>query len=491
MSNIIAVRLVSSRNVIQTMPLYQYDYGQVLQFVDADLPGAYEVHFSNSECGESTTAIGGPEGVAIPDAYLATGLPVHAFVYLHNEADDGETVYHVMIPVITRPEITDKEPTPEEQSVIDETIAALNAGVQHVDEIADGMEAAIDTALAEAKASGEFDGPQGETGPQGPKGDKGDTGETGPRGPQGPKGDKGDTGATGPQGPKGEAGPQGPKGDKGETGETGPQGEKGNTGPRGFTGEIGPQGPKGDKGDPGEAGPAGPQGPKGEPGEQGEAGPKGDTGATGEQGPKGDTGATGEQGPKGDKGDTGDSGVYYGTETPTDPDVNVWIDPSGESSQLYGPMEEIANVVISQDSDEVNVTTDKDGNPFKLAIAQITLIFGTEAASINDYISASIFNPDGIKKGIATMRLINGSKNWMIHTFLSFGGLGLCFGKSSSTGNTQAPQFATFNEQDQTNGMKVLSMPYITGVQFKRYNASTTPIIAGSRVVIYGCRVIE
>jgi len=33
--------------------------------------------------------------------------------------------------------------------------------------------------------------------------------------------------------------------------------------------------------------------------------------------------------PKGDKGDTGDSGVYYGSSTPTDPDVEVWIDPSG------------------------------------------------------------------------------------------------------------------------------------------------------------------
>lgn len=264
MSNIIAVKLVSSRNVIQTMPLYQYDYGQILQFVDVDLPSAYEVHFSNSECGESATAIGGPEGVAIPDAYLATGLPVHVFIYLHSGSDDGETVYHVLIPVIGRPEITDKEPTPEEQSVIDQTIAALNAGVEHVNQVAEGMGEAITTALAEAKASGEFDGPQGpkgDPGEAGPKGDKGDTGATGPQGPkgqdgkagkdgadgaQGPKGDKGDPGATGP------AGPQGPKGDKGDTGETGPKGEKGNTGPRGFTGETGPQGPKGDKGDPGD-----------------------------------------------------------------------------------------------------------------------------------------------------------------------------------------------------------------------------------------------
>ena len=56
---------------------------------------------------------------------------------------------------------------------------------------------AINSALSQAKESGEFDGPQGE---QGPKGDKGDTG---PQGEQGPKGDKGDTG---PQGDKGDTG---------------------------------------------------------------------------------------------------------------------------------------------------------------------------------------------------------------------------------------------------------------------------------------------
>ena len=50
---------------------------------------------------------------------------------------------------------------------------------------------AIDSALAQAKKSGEFNGPQGETGLQGPKGD---TGEKGDKGDTGEKGDKGDTG---------------------------------------------------------------------------------------------------------------------------------------------------------------------------------------------------------------------------------------------------------------------------------------------------------
>lgn len=55
----------------------------------------------------------------------------------------------------------------------------------------DDLQAGVDTALEQAKASGEFDGPQGPEGPQGPQGEKGDTG------PAGPKGDTGDTGPDG------------------------------------------------------------------------------------------------------------------------------------------------------------------------------------------------------------------------------------------------------------------------------------------------------
>jgi hypothetical protein len=38
--------------------------------------------------------------------------------------------------------------------------------------------------------------------------------------------------------------------------------------------------------------------------------------------------------PKASKGDPGDSGVYIGAVEPTDPDVNVWVDPSGEESSI-------------------------------------------------------------------------------------------------------------------------------------------------------------
>lgn len=203
----------------------------------------------------------------------------------------------------------------------------------------DDLQDATDKALAQAKASGEFDGATGPAGAPGKDGTSGADGVTphigdngnwylgdtdtgnpsrGEMGPQGPQGIKGDKGATGPQGLKGDTGPQGPKGDKGDTGDTGPKGPQGE---KGETGATGPAGPVGADGAPGKDGTSAThswngtvltitsasgtssadlKGEKGDKGDTGATGPQGETGATG---PQGTAGATGPQGPKGDKGD--------------------------------------------------------------------------------------------------------------------------------------------------------------------------------------------
>lgn len=77
---------------------------------------------------------------------------------------------------------------------------------------ATALPTAINDALAQAKASGEFDGAKGE------KGDKGDPGAQGIRGEKGETGPAGENGDTGPAGPKGDTGPAGPKGADGKDG---------------------------------------------------------------------------------------------------------------------------------------------------------------------------------------------------------------------------------------------------------------------------------
>lgn len=253
---------------------YQYDYGQVLTFSNIDLPTSYQVHFSNTDdVGTAKTAIGGADGVLIPDEYLQSGQDVYLWIFLHSGADDGRSVYKAVLHVTKRPQPTDDEPTPVQQSAIDQAISALNAAVETTS--ADALTAteaagtAIDkaqealasaqsaAASAEAASHASIDAratavtlpagsqatasyadglftfgiPAGAQGPQGIQGERGADGAPGATGPQGPKGDTGDTGAQGPQG------------------ERGPKGDTGETGPQGIQGETGPQGPKGDPGD--------------------------------------------------------------------------------------------------------------------------------------------------------------------------------------------------------------------------------------------------
>lgn len=168
--NIVRASFVFGKTA-KTRGLYQWDYGQVLQFEKLDLPAAYTVHFANQPMsGNAKTQVGGPDGVTIPDEYLTTGLPVYAWVFLHAGADDGETVYMVTIPVTKRPKPVEDEPTPVQQGAIDQAIAALNTAVTEAEGIRDAIPETVNSALEEAKESGEFDGP---------KGDKGDTGESG------------------------------------------------------------------------------------------------------------------------------------------------------------------------------------------------------------------------------------------------------------------------------------------------------------------------
>lgn len=113
----------------KTTPLYQYDYGQELVFEGFDLPSTFEVHFSNEFGGDSVTQIASDNIVTIPDMLLTSGANVYAWIFLHTSADDGETVYYIEIPVMERAEPSDDQPTPVEQSVITQAIAALNAAV--------------------------------------------------------------------------------------------------------------------------------------------------------------------------------------------------------------------------------------------------------------------------------------------------------------------------------------------------------------------------
>ena len=144
--------------------LWQWDYGQIMVFPDLNLPDAYEVHFATST--DTATAIGTADGVQIPDECLTKSGSVNVYIYLHEGADDGETVYHAVLPVIGRSEPTHEEPTPVQQSEIEQVIAALNGAVEDAEAAAEDAEGFAQAAqeaaesipeLAPVATSGDYD----------------------------------------------------------------------------------------------------------------------------------------------------------------------------------------------------------------------------------------------------------------------------------------------------------------------------------------------
>lgn len=137
---------------------------------------------------------------------------------------------------------------------------------------ASALPTAINTALAQAKASGEFDGKDGADGQPGKDGADGAPGAKGDKGDKGDPGEKGDTGEQGIQGIPGEKGEKGDPGEQGDPGKDGANGKDGTSATHSWNGTVltitsasgtssaDLKGDKGDKGDTGATGSAGKDG---------------------------------------------------------------------------------------------------------------------------------------------------------------------------------------------------------------------------------------
>lgn len=140
MSNIVTA-LYNDTGRARTRPLYRYDYGQVLQINGATLPETYEVHFSNSVNEESVTVTGDANGVAIPDVCLIDGRPVYAWLFMHTGENDGETVFHITIPVIDRASLSGEAPTPVKHDLFQEAMDAVAEATEEITTATEAMNA--------------------------------------------------------------------------------------------------------------------------------------------------------------------------------------------------------------------------------------------------------------------------------------------------------------------------------------------------------------
>lgn len=224
----------SDGNVLKS--LYQWDNNQTLTVQGLDMPPIPVFHFCNRlsklALVVNPTVSGNAVTVNIPNILLQMAEPIIAYVYQDTENDGYRTMHAIHIPVIPRPKPDDYE---YEDNIDYISVAVLNsrlntllksmsslATVVYVDEkfgsipawaktsekptytaeevgaisTAD-LQTATDAALAQAKASGMFDGDPGKDGITPTIGDNGNwyLGETDTGKPS--RGAKGDPGAAG------------------------------------------------------------------------------------------------------------------------------------------------------------------------------------------------------------------------------------------------------------------------------------------------------
>jgi len=149
--NIITAVFGATRET-KVRPRYRYDQGQVLMVRGVkNLPDFYEVHFANEgSTADATPLIGTADGVTIPDTYFQSGATIYAYIYVHDEATDGTTVYKVTIPIINRARPANVEPSPEDADIIAQAIVALNENVGRAEDAAEQAEESAESAQSAA-----------------------------------------------------------------------------------------------------------------------------------------------------------------------------------------------------------------------------------------------------------------------------------------------------------------------------------------------------
>lgn len=126
----------SSVALVRIDTAYFYNNGILFKPTDIDLPASYQVHWADSPQAATTIeTIGTAEGAPIPDDLWNRNRVIYGWIYLHPTNDSSITGYEVRIYKNVRAGLPDgTEPTPAEQSTIDQLIGALNSAVEQTGE---------------------------------------------------------------------------------------------------------------------------------------------------------------------------------------------------------------------------------------------------------------------------------------------------------------------------------------------------------------------
>lgn len=143
----------SSVALVRIDTAYFYNSGILFKPTDLDLPASYQVHWADSPQATSTLeTIGTSEGAPIPDDLWNRSRVIYGWIYLHPTEDSGVTAYEVRIYKNVRAGLPDgTEPTPAEQSTIDQLIGALNSAVEQTGEDVESAQASATQAQGYAE----------------------------------------------------------------------------------------------------------------------------------------------------------------------------------------------------------------------------------------------------------------------------------------------------------------------------------------------------
>ena len=125
---------------LRLLGLWQYDFGQILKVDGLDLPEVVQVHFyvkTKKLPNEEPLAyrviaevVDGVLSVAIPDILLVNkdikkNYNIYAYIY-KVDAESGESIAEIVMPVRARPKPDDYIPPDIEYSLADQVTVALN-----------------------------------------------------------------------------------------------------------------------------------------------------------------------------------------------------------------------------------------------------------------------------------------------------------------------------------------------------------------------------
>ena len=142
--------IVNSRGYTITSAITQWDYGYVFVPEFEDMPATYRLDFSNDEHhGTALPVYCSSEGGKVPEELIDTGKDI--FVWFFYIGDGfGKSEYKWRIPNKCKPKTEQDEPTPSQQSSIDQAISVVNEAVAHTTQDVIDAEASAQSAKEDA-----------------------------------------------------------------------------------------------------------------------------------------------------------------------------------------------------------------------------------------------------------------------------------------------------------------------------------------------------